>query len=371
MSAHAPSRPAAPPLPAPARPVAARARRGRTVRLGRGGALSARVDGRSAAVCAVLAALVVLVGAVSLGTGDYPLSVPEVLRTLAGRGERGAEFIVLGLRLPRLVTGLLVGVALGVAGAVFQLVTRNPLGSPDVIGFTQGAVTGALVVLLVLGGAGAAVPAGAVLGGCATALAVHLLARGGGAAGHRLVLVGIGLTAVLQAANNYLLTRADVDRAQAAQVWITGSLNGRGWEQALPLGAGLALLLPVALVLSRPLGLLELGDDTARALGVRVGPVRTGVLAVGVVVTALAAMAAGPVAFVALAAPQVARRLTRAAGPGLVAAGLTGALVVAVSDLVAQRAFAPTQLPVGVVTGAVGGLYLAHLLASQWRRGRG
>ncbi|WP_337061821.1 FecCD family ABC transporter permease [Kineococcus sp. G2] len=358
----------APPLPAPPAPVATRARRGRTLRAG---ALSARVEGRSLAVCAALVVVAAAVSAVSLTTGDYPIGVPDVLRTLAGRGEGADEFIVLGLRLPRLVTGLLVGVALGVAGAVFQLVTRNPLGSPDVIGFTHGAVTGALVVMLLLGGSGAAVSGGAVAGGFASAVLVYLLSRSGGLQGYRLILVGIGLTAALQAVNNYLLTRAEVEQAQAAQVWITGSLNGRTWEQAVPLGVGLALLLPVLLGLSRPLGMLDLGDDAARALGVRVDAVHLVVLALAVTITALAATAAGPVSFVALAAPQVARRLTGTVGPGLVAAGLTGALLVVLSDFAAQRVFAPTQLPVGVVTGAVGGLYLALLLLGQWRRGRG
>ncbi len=189
--------------------------------------------------------------------------------------------------------------------------------------------------------------------------------------GYRLILVGIGASAVLQAANSYLLTRSRVEDAQAAQLWITGSLNGRGWEQATPLGIGLAVLLPVLLVAGRSLTLLDLGDDAARALGVDVGRTRALVLVLATALTALAAMAAGPIAFVALAAPQVARRLTGAVGAGLVTAGLTGALMLLVSDLAAQRVFAPTQLPVGVVTGAVGGLYLAWLLVSQWRRGRG
>jgi iron complex transport system permease protein len=349
--------------------VADRARAGRTVRAGRG--LSVRVEGRTLTVCVVLLVLLAAVVAVSLTTGDYPISVPDVLRTLVGRGDRADEFIVTGLRLPRVVTGLFVGLALGVAGAVFQLVTRNPLGSPDVIGFTSGAVTGALVVLLVLQLGGWAVSFGALVGGGVTAVLVYALSSRGGVQGYRLILVGIGASAVLQAANNYLLTRSRVEDAQSATAWITGSLNGRGWEQATPLGIGLAVLLPVLLLAGRSLTMLDLGDDAARALGVDVGRTRALVLVLATALTALAAMAAGPIGFVALAAPQVARKLTGAVGAGLVAAGLTGALLLLVSDLAAQRVFAPTQLPVGVVTGAVGGLYLAWLLASQWRRGRG
>ncbi|NIZ93778.1 iron chelate uptake ABC transporter family permease subunit [Kineosporiaceae bacterium B12] len=349
--------------------VATRARRGGTWRAGR--RVSVRVEGRALGVCVALAAAVVVVAVVSLTTGDYPLSVSEVARTLVGQGAPAQEFIVRGLRLPRVVTGLLVGAALGIAGAVFQLVTRNPLGSPDIIGFTTGAVTGALVVLLVLGGGSTDAALGAVAGGFVNAVVVYLLAARGGASGYRLILVGIGMTAVLGAVNSYLLTRADLPEAQSAQVWITGSLNGRGWDQAAPVGLGLAVLLPVLLASSRSLTLLDLGDDAARGLGVGVDRVRLTVLAAAVALTALAALAAGPVAFVALAAPQVARRLTGAVGSGLVAAGLTGSLLLLVSDLAAQRLFAPTQLPVGVMTGAVGGLYLAYLLAGQWRRGRG
>ena len=360
--------------PAPAAPtgVARRARTGTTLRTGRGRrSVSVRVEGRSAAVCAGLVLALLGVATISLTTGDYPVSVPDVLRSLAGQGSRADEFIVLGLRLPRVVTGLLVGLALGTAGAVFQLVTRNPLGSPDVIGFTTGAVTGALVVLLVLQGGGHQTAFGALVGGGATAALVYALSHRGGVQGYRLILVGIGLSAALGAVNSYLLTRAEVEDAQAAQLWITGSLNGRGWEQAAPLGVGLAVLVPVALLCGRSLTMLDLGDDAARALGVGVDRTRLLVLVVAVAMTALAAMAAGPVGFVALAAPQVARRLTGAVGSGLLAAGLTGALLLLVSDFAAQRVFAPVQLPVGVVTGAVGGLYLAYLLVGQWRRGRG
>jgi iron complex transport system permease protein len=200
------------------------------------------------------------------------------------------------------------------------------------------------------------------------ALVQGLAGRGGG---YRLVLIGIGLTAATGAVNQYLLARAQLQTARAAQVWLVGSLDGRGWAQAVPLAVGLAVLLPAALALGRPLTLLDLGDDAARALGVRADAVRLACVAVAVGLTALAAMAAGPVAFVALAAPQVARRLTRSPGGGLAAAGLTGALLLGGSDLAAQRLFGAAQLPVGVVTGAVGGVYLAWLLVLQWRRGRG
>ena len=330
--------------------------------------------GRSLAVCALLVLLVLAAAVFALTTGDFPLSPREVVAALLGRGDGAAEFIVLDLRLPRVAVAVAVGAALGVAGGLFQQLTRNPLGSPDVIGFNEGAALGALVALLVLhtGSAGAA--GGALAGGTATAVAVYLLAlRSGsaGSSGYRLILVGIGLSALLQACIHFLLTRAEVEDALGAQLWITGSLNARGWEHVAPLAAAAVVLLPAALVVGRLLSVVEMGDELATALGVRVERVRAAAVLVGVALTAGATSAAGPVLFVALAAPQIARRLTRATGSGLVAAGLTGAALLLLADVAAQRVVAPQQLPVGVLTGALGGLYLAWLLAGQWRRGRG
>lgn len=333
--------------------------------------ISIRVDPRATAVCFVLVAAIVLVGAVSIGSGDYPLSIGRVLRTLLGGGTGIDSFIVVTLRLPRVLTALLVGAALGVSGLIFQSLARNPLGSPDVIGFTSGAAAGAVFEILVLGGGLAAVAGGAIAGGFLTAAAVYLLAYRRGVQGYRLVLVGIGVGAMLESVTSYLLLRASLEQAQQAAVWIAGSLNGDGWEHVRPLAIALAVLLPSALALSRRLTLLELGDDTARGLGVTVERTRLLLVAVAVALAAIATAAAGPIIFVALAAPQLARRLTRSPQPGFVAAALMGAFLLEASDLAAQRLSGETQLPVGVVTGAVGGCYLVWLLSREWRQSRG
>ncbi|WP_308442696.1 FecCD family ABC transporter permease [Rugosimonospora africana] len=333
--------------------------------------LSVRVHTRSCLVAGVLVALILVVSAVILTTGDYPISLRDAIPAIVGRGNGAAQFIVTTLRLPRLLTGLLVGVALGVGGAVFQSLSRNPLGSPDIVGFDTGAATGALLVILVLHGTMFQIAAGSVLGGVATALLVYLLAVRRGVQGYRLILVGIGAAAMLSSVNSYLLTRADITDAQTAAVWLTGSLNGRGWEHVRPVAIALAVLLPLACLLGRELRMLELGDDTARALGVRAERTRLASVVVGVGLTAIATASAGPIAFVALAAPQIARRLTAVPGPNVLPSALVGALVLSASDLAAQRAFAPTQLPVGVATGVIGGVYLVWLLARQWRRGHG
>jgi iron complex transport system permease protein len=339
----------------------------RTVRTRR---ISFRVDIRTSVVCLGLLLATLVVAVVAISTGDYRIPVPEVVRTLFGGGTRATSFIIETLRLPRVLTGALVGAALGCSGAIFQSLSRNPLGSPDIIGFTTGAATGAVLEILIFHGSTIEIAGGAVVGGVATALAVYLLAFKRGVQGYRLILIGIGVSAMLASVNSYLLTRANINDAENAQVWLTGSLNGRGWEHVRPISVALALLLPAAFLLGRQLRLLEMGDDAARALGVRAERSRLSLLLVGVALTGVAVAAAGPVAFVALAAPQLAHRLTRAPGVGLLSSALMGMFLLTISDYAAQRVYPSIQLPVGVATGAVGGLYLAWLLANEWRSGR-
>ena len=330
-------------------------------------AVSLRFHARSLVVCAVLAAVTFVLAVISIGTGDFPLAPDEVVAVLIGQGDPASEFIVETLRLPRVLVALLVGAAFGIAGAIFQSVSRNPLGSPDMIGFTYGSVTGAVLVILVLDGSTSQTAAGAIVGGLVTAVLIYLLALRRGVQGYRLVLVGIGVAAVLQALNNYLVSRATREDAFEAAHWMIGSVNGRGWEHVWPVAAALAVLVPAALVLARPLAMLEMGDDAARSLGVHAERSRLALVFVGVGLTAVATASTGPIAFVALAAPQIARRLTRASGPGMVPAAVMGALLLVASDLAAQRLLS-VDLPVGVMTGALGGVYLCWLLSTSWRR---
>lgn len=320
--------------------------------------------------CAAVAVAVAL-ATLAYGSGDYPMTLGQVLRTLTGGGTPADDFIVQTLRLPRVVTALLVGAALALGGAVFQSVVRNPLGSPDVLGFTSGAATGALTAIVVVGGGAAAVAGGAVAGGLLTGLLIYLLSWRNGVHGYRLILVGIGVTAILTGVNGYLLTRAQLVDAARAVLWLTGSLNGRGWDDALPLLAALAVLLPLVLLgCGRALHLIEMGDDSACALGVRVERIRLTALAAAVLLVSFGAAAAGPVAFVALTAPQLARRLTGSPGPNLAASLCLGSALLVTADLVAQLAFPGHQLPVGVVTGVLGGGYLVWLLATERKAGR-
>jgi iron complex transport system permease protein len=326
---------------------------------------------RSIGVAAVLGAALLALLILSVGTGEFSIPPKEVVETLLGGGDRSTRFVIETLRLPRALTGILVGAALGAAGAIFQSITRNPLGSPDVVGFVQGASAGAVLEIVVLGGGTFAIAAGAVVGGVATAVVVYLLAYRGGVQGYRLVLIGIGIAAMLVAVTDYLLTRSTLEEAQAANVWLTGSLNGRGWEHVRPVGAALAILMPATALLARQLRMLELSDDVARALGVPIERSRVALILVAVLLAAIATASAGPVVFVALAAPQIARRLTRASGPGVGCAALMGGVLLLAADYASQRLFGDLQLPVGVVTGVCGGLYLIWLLHREWHRGTG
>lgn len=325
--------------------------------------MTVRTTGVATTLAAVLLALLV----VSVGTGEFAIPPGEVIATLFGGGDPSTQFVVETLRLPRAITGILVGASLGAAGAIFQSLTRNPLGSPDIIGFVQGASAAAVLEIIVFGGGTFAVATGSVVGGLATALLVYVLAFKGGVQGYRLVLIGIGISAMLVAVTDYLLTRSTLEQAQEAQIWLTGSLNARGWEHVRPIAAALAILLPATALLARPLRMLEMGDEAAGALGVSVERTRLALIFVAVALTAVATASTGPVVFVALAAPQIARRLTRATGPGVACAALMGSALLLGADCASQRIFGDLQPPVGVVTGVAGALYLIWLLHREWR----
>ncbi|HYQ75392.1 MAG TPA: iron chelate uptake ABC transporter family permease subunit [Cellulomonas sp.] len=321
---------------------------------------------RSRVAVAGLAAAALLLALVALGLGDYPLSVPEVVRALVS-DEGFASTIVTQWRLPRVLVALVFGAALAVSGALFQSLTRNPLGSPDVIGFSTGSYTGVLVVTTVLGAGTLGVSAGALVAGLLTALVVYLLAYRDGVQGFRLIVVGIGVTGMLHGLNVWLLLRAKTEVALAASIWGAGSISLVGWAQAVPAFVVLAVLTPLVWAVRGPLRQLELGDDAAGSHGLRVEPARLAVVVLGVALIATVTATAGPIAFVALAAPQIARRLAGSAGLPLVASALTGALVLLAADVLAQHVL-PTALPVGVVTVVLGGAYLLALIVREARR---
>jgi iron complex transport system permease protein len=343
--------------------------RGRVVRVGDG--VSLRVRRRPVVVGGVLILVAAALFVVALGTGDFPIAPGEVVPALLGGGDAGTRFVIQELRLPRAVCAILVGVALAISGAVFQALTRNPLGSPDIVGFTQGASVGALVVITILDGSGAAVAFGAVAGGALTAAAVYGFAfQRGSTSGYRIILIGVAISFLMVSLTDFLLAKARVEDAQEATRWLLGSLNSSGWADVVPVAVVLAVALPAMVPATRALRALELGDDSASGLGVRVERARLGLVALAVLLVSITVVAVGPIGFVALTAPQIARRLARSAGPPIVCSALVGVVIVLGSDIAAQRLIPDTPVPVGVMTGTFGGLYLAWLLTMEWRSGR-
>jgi iron complex transport system permease protein len=308
--------------------------------------------------------------AVSVSVGDFPIAIADLVPAILGYGDDGAVFVAHELRLPRTLTGVLVGAAFGVSGAIFQAVARNPLASPDILGVMAGASTAAVLAITVADATFVLVAAAAFAGALATAAAIYALAWREGVASYRFVLIGIGLGGVATALTSYLLTQAELFEVAEAVVWLTGSLNAAGWETVGPLAAAVAALIPAALLLASRLRVLQLGDDVARGLGVGVERSRLSLLLVAVALAGVGTAAAGPVVFVAFLAAPIARRLARSPMT-LLPAALSGAVIVVAADTLGRRAFAPTEIPAGIFTGLCGAPYFLWLLARANRSGSG
>ncbi|MBG9318742.1 iron chelate uptake ABC transporter family permease subunit [Corynebacterium belfantii] len=310
-------------------------------------------------VLVILSSLLLVTAAYSLVIPGAGLSTWQLLTSETPL----AHTVVMQWRLPRVVTGILVGTALAIAGSLFQSLTRNPLGSPDIIGFSTGAYTGVIAAFL-LGGSGfAATVTGALIGGLAVSVMVIALSVRTRIDGLRIILVGLGISAMLSALNRWLITRGELDTALSAASWGAGSLNGLRWTIAIPACCVLAILITTTIPLRRFLDVLSLGDDLAVGLGLRLQLTKLLLLVGGVFLVAATTAVAGPIAFVALASPHIARALTSSARTPLVETSVIGALLIIVADLIGQRLFYPTQLPVGLVTVTIGGMYLLWLIA--------
>jgi iron complex transport system permease protein len=321
-------------------------------------------------VCIGLACALSVIFAASMIVGDFPITVHELWLTLTGRGTGATNFIVYDLRLPRVATGMLVGLCFGISGAIFQAMIRNPLATPDIIGISSGASAAAVFAILTLGLSGYAVSGFAFAGALIVAIAIYLLAYRGGMSGYRFVLIGIGTAAVMTAVIEYQMTRADVRQAQSALVWLTGSLNDSSTSTMTSLAVLAVVIIPLTLIAGGWLSGLQLGDDTASSIGLAVQRSRLLLILLGVALAAIATAAAGPVAFVAFVAGPIARRLTRSANGALIPAGLVGAVVVGAADFTGQHLL-PVQLPVGILTAMIGAPYLIFLLIRSNRLGTG
>ena len=321
---------------------------------------------RAALVTAVTLGIAAIAAVTGLTTGSFHASLGDVASALTGGADGRTTVVVVGMRMPRIIAALLIGAALGLAGAIFQTLARNPLASPDIVGFSAGSATGALIGLTLI--APPPSPAvGAWTGGLLTVVVVMAIARSVGISRERTILAGIALTTLLAAVNDYLLTRAPIDVARNATQWLHGSLAATSAQDVVLLLASLGVLGAVLIGVHRDYRALELDDDTARSLGVRTGRVRLVLVIVAALLTGTATSVAGPIGFIALAAPQLARRAVGTSGIPVVGSAVTGATVLLVADVIAQRALAPLQIPVGLLTAVVGGAYLFWIVTRSRR----
>ena len=330
---------------------------------------------RTGLVTAVCAVAVLIVGVAGLVAGSSDLTLADALRTLVGAGSPPQQLIVLELRLPRVAAGLTVGAALGLAGALTQTFARNPLATPDILGVTSGAGLGAVAAIVLAGGSysltsavlGLGLPVAATLGASVTALVVYGLAWRDGVDSYRLVLIGIGATAAIGGLTSFLIARAQITEAAAASQWLVGSLSGVSWPSVRPVLLALVVVAPVALAQGPDLDAGMLGDDVAAGLGAAIQRHRLLVLGCAVALTAAAVSASGPIGFVAFVAPQIAQGLAHRARPPLLASALVGSVVVTGGDAFA-RSVLPGEIPVGIITVAVGAPYLIWLLLHNTER---
>lgn len=333
------------------------------LRFGRSASLL--VPRRPAALGAALTLACLALAITGIGMGATSYSYADALRVLLGEEAGGAQLVIFEWRLPRILLALSVGAALGVSGNIFQTLTHNPLASPDLIGFTMGSQSGILVAVLLFGGSLATVSLSALLGGLAVGGLIAALSLRGGFGGLRLILAGIAVSSMLGSFNRWLIVRADPDTAFGALKAVTGTLASSDWNVAVPCGLGTLAALVLVLTRSRELRALQLGTDLAQGLGTNVRRAQVTLVILGAALVALATMAAGPIGFVALIAPHIARSLTHRMASGAYTAGAVGALLLLGADLLSQTLL--DDLPVGVVTGAVGGLYFMGFLVVEAR----
>lgn len=332
-------------------------------RLVRRGTWSLLVHTRTAVTVSVLVVLALVLAWFALMQGSTPLSHSDLWQILTGGGDESKRPIVLEMRLPRVLAGLAVGAALAVSGSVFQSMSRNALGSPDIIGFLAGAAAAAVIAIIVFDAGPTGVAVAACIGGMATAALVFGLSwRDGTLGGERLILIGIGIAALAQAITTLFLTKTEADVAIAGRVWLTGTLNARTWGQAALVGVAVVVLVPLLFLLTRRLNAMEIGEEIAMQAGVPAGPTRVLAGLAATALVALATAATGPIGFVALAAPHITRSLVRSGTVPVVSSAVLGAVLLTAADVLSQSLPDALEVPVGVTTSVLGGLYLLFML---------
>lgn len=334
------------------------------------GKISFLIDKRALAITLALLAVTVAAFIISTGLGDMKINPLTVIHVFFGGGADLERLVILNFRLPRIIVALFVGMALAVAGGILQGIIRNPLASPDIIGITGGASAAVVGFLAIFSNTNNSLtvgiewlPVAAFIGATFTALLVYSLAWRGGVSPIRLVLIGIGISALMQAFTTMMMILGPIYRASQANIWITGTVNGSSWENVGILVPLVVLLLIIALISARKLNVQELGDDLATGIGSTVQRQRFTLLLVSTGLVGAAVAFAGGIGFVGLMAPHMARRVVGSAfGALLPASALIGGVLVLLADLIGRTLFLPLEVPAGVFTAAIGAPYFIYLL---------
>ncbi|MEM8674011.1 MAG: iron ABC transporter permease [Cyanobacteria bacterium P01_G01_bin.67] len=331
--------------------------------------ISFHLNRRVPVILSILTVITLVAMVFSVSYGEYPISPIDVVKTLLGLSTANEDyaFIINTLRLPRTIVAFLVGVGLAIAGTITQGITRNPLAAPSIIGVNAGATLAAVTLLILLPNAPVSLLPFAAFGGALTvAILIYLLAWQGGSSPVRLILVGIGFSLIAAALTDIMITFGEINTVSQALVWLAGSVYGRSWSQVMALVPWIVIFGLMALLLTRELNTLNLGDEVARGLGSRVEWQRGLLLLTGVALAGASVATAGAVGFVGLMSPHLGRQLVGASHEGLLpVSAMMGGMLVVVADLLGRVLFAPLELPCGIITAAIGAPYFVYLLVSQ------
>lgn len=334
--------------------------------------LSTRIHQNAPLVVMILLLITFGAAVLSISTGEYPIPVMDVVRALfrLPTSDPNYDLVVNSFRAPRIAAAFIVGIMLALSGSIMQAITRNPLASPELTGVSSGATLVAVLTLVILPDFPLQwLPFSAFAGGMAVALFIYVMAWRGQDSPLRLILIGIGLMATTGALTNIMITFGEILRVQAALTWLAGSVYGRTWADVQSVLPWLLFLLPPALLMTRELNALALGDEVATSLGSPVGRNRFFLLLVSAALAGTSVVLAGTLSFVGLVAPHLGRRLVGPAHEGLqLVSALIGGTLVVVADLIGRLVFAPAEVPCGLIVSMLGAPFFLWLLYKHQKR---
>ncbi len=334
------------------------------------GKVSILIDRKASFVMLCFLLVTIAVFIISTGLGDMKINPATVVSVFFGGGTEMEKLVIQSFRLPRIIVALVVGMSLAVAGGILQGMIRNPLASPDVLGITGGASTAVVLFLAIFSNESNALtvsiqwmPLAAFIGSAVAGLLVYIFAWKNGVSPVRLVLIGIGLSALFQALTTMMMLLGPIYRASQANIWITGTVHGSTWTNVFTIVPWAFTLMLVAFFMARKVNVLGLGDDVATSVGTHVQKLRFVLLLISTALIGSSVAFAGGIGFVGLMAPHMARRLVGSVyGALLPVSALIGAILVMVADLIGRTMFSPLEIPAGVFTAGIGAPYFIYLL---------